>query len=241
MAGAGAALLPQALVLLAGSGFGAFSPASPGYALFAQGSVPHAPPGWLLWLFFCIQSSFEECLFRGILFALLASLLVWLAGLVLAPDPLAQPAGPNDAWRRKAWFHAGLAANCIVSLGFASIHAHNPNVTPFALGNIGLAGFALGQLYWLQGNLWGCCAMHTVWNAALATFGLPVSGILLREPLVGHIRGAVPGLLTGGSFGPEGSAVTTVGFAALSGLLVWLSWRRAASPAGGLYAGAADR
>jgi hypothetical protein len=62
-----------------------------------------------------------------------------------------------------------------------------------------------------------------VWNAGLATLGLPVSGIALTAPLFGvGFTGARAGAFSGGSFGPEGSVVCT---AALT--LIWIAmlWR----------------
>jgi hypothetical protein len=115
-------------------------------------------------------------------------------------------------------------------MAFGLIHEDNPHATVFAVCNIALAGFALGQLYWLQRNLWGACVMHTAWNAVLATFGLPVSGIVARGPLLGNIRGSVDNLITGGEFGPEASAVTTLGLLLVGLYLVWLTWRVAQEP-----------
>jgi membrane protease YdiL (CAAX protease family) len=226
LGGALAALLPLGLTVLVALASGDYSPASPGYAPF-QPFIHgvHAPPGWAVWLFCLVQSSFEELLFRGVGLALLATLFVWLGQLSLAPPAAADGAGGAVPGAARLWFASGLAANLIIAVAFGSIHQDNPHATLYAVCNIGLAGFALGQLFWLQRNLWGACAMHTVWNAILASFGLPVSGLLARGPLLGNIRGSVDDMVTGGSFGPEASAVTTIGLLLVSLWLVWRAWR----------------
>ena len=80
----------------------------------------------------------------------------------------------------------------------------------------------LGLLFWGQANLWGAWAGHFAWNMALALAGLPVSGIgLADDTLGGAIHGAVPGLLTGGAFGPEASLGCTGGLLAVITVQVW--------------------
>jgi hypothetical protein len=227
LTGMACALVPQIAAVGGAALSGAYRLAAPGWQPYIY--VLHGnqtPAGWMVWLFFAVQSTFEELLFRGIGLALLACLFEWLVNFMFAPD--SQPA--REPAQRRVWFYSGLAANLVICAAFAAVHRHNPAVTPAALWNIALAGFALGQLYWLQGNVWGCCAMHIWWNAGLATLGLPVSGITLREPLLGGIRGSAPGLLTGGSFGPEASVLTTAGLMLVSGWLVWQCWRQTLVP-----------
>jgi membrane protease YdiL (CAAX protease family) len=221
--GIACALAPQVLAVGGAALMGA-------YALAATGWQPYIyvlpgkemPAGWMLWLFFAVQSTTEELLFRGIGLALLAGLFSWLGSTLFKPDsePAVQP------WLRRLWFYSGLLANLVICGAFASVHSRNPAVSPAALWNIALAGFALGQLYWLQGQLWGAAAMHIWWNAGIASLGLPVSGITMRAPLIGRIHGSAPGLITGGNFGPEASVLTTVGLGGVSLWLVWQCWKR---------------
>jgi hypothetical protein len=136
-------------------------------------------------------------------------------------EPLRGPA----AARR--WLVCGLLANAGQSLAFASMHAVNPNVTPLALLNIGLAGAVLGWLYWGEGGLFGCWTFHALWNFMLAALALPVSGMTMGRPILATgIRGAGLPALSGGAFGPEGSVLSTVALAALLILLVRRSARK---------------
>jgi membrane protease YdiL (CAAX protease family) len=226
---------PMVGILLA---LGAYRPDMAGYSAFAPlltGS--QTPPGWFVWLFFMVQSSTEEFLFRGVGMALLACLVAWLINLLgslaetpsRGDQPVLHAQGTERRLQLQVWFHAGLAANIVVSVGFASVHSENEHVNALALLNIALAGLALGQLYWLHGSIVGACVMHAVWNAALATLGLPVSGYVLRGPIVGSIQGSVPGMLTGGAFGPEASVLATTGLTLVWLWLVWLCWRKAHS------------
>jgi uncharacterized protein len=98
---------------------------------------------------------------------------------------------------------------------FALAHGANPEVGALALVNIGLAGILLGTAYLRTLSLWFATALHMAWNWTMATlFDLPVSGIALFDtPLYdAHVSGPV--WWTGGSFGPEGGVVGTLGFAA---------------------------
>lgn len=110
-------------------------------------------------------------------------------------------------------------ANTLIALLFAFVHADNPNAELIGVINVGLAGLVLGQLYWLHGSVIGAWTLHWVWNAGLATLGMPVSGLAIGPPLLGvGATGARVPLLSGGQFGPEASLAAT---AALT--LVWLA------------------
>ena len=215
-----AALLPPAL-------FGAFRPGAPGYAAFAPApgpaSLSSAPASFG---FFVLQSLAEELLFRAFLLTLLAALLLLLARLLFGKlSAMSEPLRERAASRR--WIFCGLLANAGQSAAFASMHAMNPNVTPLALVNIGLAGALLGWLYWSTGGLLGPWAFHAVWNFGLAALALPVSGMMLGRPaLETGIRGAGLPALSGGTFGPEGSILSTVVLTALLAVLVRRSARR---------------
>jgi hypothetical protein len=224
LTGIACALVPQLVAVGGALLAGGFASTGSGWTAYSYVFSPQdIPSGWMVWLFFGVQSTAEELLFRGIGLALLAGLLAWLARLVLKTEDGLPPSA------RLTWFGSGLLANLVVCAAFASVHSRNPAVSSVALWNIALAGFALGQLYLLQGRLWGCCAMHIWWNAGLASLGLPVSGIDLRGPLLGAIRGGVPGILTGGDFGPEASILTSLGLAGVSSWLVWRRGRLAAA------------
>ena len=127
---------------------------------------------------------------------------------------------------------AGTMLAIIVSAGlFALLHSLNPGVTAMGIVSVALAGgitFAL--LYVLTRNLWLVIGVHLGWNFAEGSlFGAQVSGSgeahsLLRTSLAG------PDLLTGGSFGPEGSIITIAIYLLLAAALAFQiagdgSWR----------------
>lgn len=114
------------------------------------------------------------------------------------------------------------AALGVTGLVFGAGHLSNPGVTPLAAVNVTLAGILLGILVLRTGTLWGVVGAHLGWNWGVAFLaGVPVSGIVLREPALfrGVPRG--PGWLGGGEFGPEGSVAATVVWC---GVAVW-AWR----------------
>ena len=213
-------LVPPALL-------GAFRPGASGYVPFVPvpgAAAPSSAPS--VFGFFALQSLAEELLFRAFFLTLLAALVLLLARLLFgALSRLDEPLRARRAGRR--WLVAGLFANAGQSLGFALLHARNPNVTPLALLNIGLAGAVLGWLYWGEGGLFGCWTFHLLWNFTLAALALPVSGMTFGPPLLSTgIAGAGLPFLSGGAFGPEGSVLSTVALAALLILLVRRSARR---------------
>lgn len=152
-------------------------------------------PVGVLMLGFIIQGSSEELLFRGWLMQLIAS-------------------------RHGLWI--AVIAN---SLLFAVAHAGNiepSNELYVGLGNIVLFGVFISLYAVREGSLWGVCGWHAAWNWLLGLgFGLEVSGqVVETTPLITDLTGA-PGAawwLTGSSFGPEASVVTTA--VLLSGVIV---------------------
>jgi len=108
---------------------------------------------------------------------------------------------------------------------FTYAHGRNPAVTPFALGNIFLAGVVLGLAYLRTLSLWLVTALHTGWNWSMASLlDLPVSGLgLIDTPLYEPLLSA-PRWLAGGAFGPEGGLLGTV--ALLLALLIVWGWPR---------------
>ena len=156
------------------------------------------PIGALL-LGFIVQGSTEEIVFRGWLMQLIAS----RHGLVIA-----------------------LIVNAVL---FGLAHAGNTAPTKeLALGvvNIVLFGTFIGLYAAREGSIWGVCGWHAAWNWLLGLgFGLEVSGHVLEvTPLVVDLTATdgAPWWLTGASFGPEASVVTT---AILLGASVWVVLR----------------
>lgn len=227
LAGAAFALTLLASAIFPPLAAGAFRPGSPGWRAFApapSAANPAAAPASLA--FFVVQSLVEELLFRAALLTLLATLALGVARVLNGRLPGREdPAGLPRFGRR--WLATGLVANAVQAVGFAVLHAGNPNVTPLALVNIGLAGAVLGWLFWSGGGLAGAWTFHALWNWGLSALGLPVSGMAIGTPVASNaLAGAGRELLSGGAFGPEGSLVTTVALAAALAALVARSARR---------------
>lgn len=111
----------------------------------------------------------------------------------------------------------------VTSALFALAHAHNPAVTPLALGNIFLAGLVLGLAYLRTLSLWLVTALHAAWNWSMASLlDLPVSGLLLFNTPLYEPTLSGPRWLGGGEFGPEGGLVGTA--ALLAALLIATRW-----------------
>ncbi len=111
------------------------------------------------------------------------------------------------------------------ALLFALLHLGNPGFSWLALANIALAGMVLAALAERTGSLWSPAIAHGVWNFAVACLlSLPVSGVslfhLLRVATAGNPE------VTGGGFGPEGSAVLTLLGVGLTVALWRGMWRR---------------
>ncbi|WP_432054929.1 CPBP family intramembrane glutamic endopeptidase [Streptomyces sp. bgisy022] len=118
-------------------------------------------------------------------------------------------------------------AMLLTGLVFGLSHLLNENATLWgALAIVIEAGFMLAAAYAATRSLWFTIGVHFGWNfAAAGVFSTEVSGNGANEGLL-DTSTAGPELLTGGSFGPEGS-VYAVGFGALLTLVfLWLAHRR---------------
>jgi membrane protease YdiL (CAAX protease family) len=229
--GAAAGLAAVAVLLTIGlllpALLGAFRPEASGYAPFTPAPAPASPSSaFATFGFFALQSLIEELLFRAFLLTLFGSAVLLLARLFFgALSGVDEPLRSRRA--RHRWFVAGLLANAGQSAAFALLHAINPNVTPLALLNVGLAGAVLGWLYWSEGGLLGCWTFHVLWNFTLAAVAVPVSGMSIGAPVLATgIHGAGLPAVSGGAFGPEGSVLSTAGLAAVLVFLVHRSARR---------------
>jgi membrane protease YdiL (CAAX protease family) len=97
----------------------------------------------------------------------------------------------------------------VSSLLFAFMHLANANVTALSFINIFLAGILLGIYYVHKRNLWLPISLHFSWNFFEGPIcGFEVSGVDVTGVISQEIQG--PDLLTGGTFGFEGSIVTTL-------------------------------
>ena len=172
-----------------------------GYVVEGAGAFGSAAVGsallpiGVLMLGFIIQGSSEELLFRGWLMQLIAS-------------------------RHGLWL--AVVGNSAL---FALAHAGNiepSNELYVGLANIVLFGLFISLYAVREGSLWGVCGWHAAWNWLLGLgFGLEVSGMKIDSlPLITDLTGAPDAAwwLTGASFGPEASLVTTA--VLLTGTLV---------------------
>ena len=127
------------------------------------------------------SSVLEEILFRGVLFRIVEERLGSYISLLIS------------------------------ALVFGLLHLMNPNSSlMMGLGLAIQAGLLLGVLYMYSRNLWLPIAVHFAWNFTLGgVWGAAVSGVPLEKSLItASIQGNE--LITGGSFGPEGSVQATL-------------------------------
>lgn len=153
------------------------------------------------------SGTFEEILFRGVLFRLLEAML--------------------GSW----------AALAITSVLFGAAHLANPDSSLFAALAIMLeAGILLGAAYLVTRRLWLPIGIHMAWNFTQGwVFSVPVSGGDAPLGLL-ITRRVGADWLTGGNFGLEASVVamlvaTTAGLMMLqravsSGAVIVPMWRR---------------
>jgi uncharacterized protein len=137
-------------------------------------------PVFIAFLGYFIQGATEEIIFRG-----------WLMNVIGA--------------RYKPWM--GIAISSIL---FGLLHGLNPNMSILALINLVLFGLFLALYALHQGNLWGVCAWHSIWNWLQGNFfGLEVSGNS-ESPTILNLKEIGPDWFTGGNFGPEGGLACTI-------------------------------
>jgi membrane protease YdiL (CAAX protease family) len=125
-----------------------------------------------------------------------------------------QAAVTEELWMRALllrllWRAFGpVPAFIVAALVFGALHLANPGATPIAATTVAMAGLMFCALYALTGRLWVPIGLHLAWNLAQGyLFGATVSGNNLGGSiLLSTARPGAPASLTGGSFGPEGSA-----------------------------------
>ncbi len=106
--------------------------------------------------------------------------------------------------------HKTIVAVLISSLTFSLLHIFNSgfNFIPFI--NILLVGIFFALYYFCFDNLWGACAVHSIWNFAQGNiYGIKVSGINTFYSVFNTTQVEGHDLLNGGIFGAEGGLVTT--------------------------------
>lgn len=109
----------------------------------------------------------------------------------------------NQVWR----------AVLVSSLVFALLHIMNPGFGILPFINILLTGAVFGVYALKRGDLWGACAMHSFWNFFQGhIFGISVSGTGANDgvSILNASTQPTSALLTGGTFGIEGSVSCTI-------------------------------
>jgi len=95
------------------------------------------------------------------------------------------------------------------ALLFGAAHMSNPNATFLSLADTVLAGVWLSIAYLKTSSLWLPTALHMTWNLGEGfIYGFPVSGVEFPHSLL-QITSDGKTWITGGSYGPEGGALTT--------------------------------
>lgn len=160
------------------------------------------------------------------LWTALASLF-WLAPLAVAEEAMAR-GYPLQALSEAWGPGVGLA---LTSAGFGLLHSGNPSVGWVGLLNTSLAGLFLGALYLRTGSLWWPSGAHLGWNWSHGfLLDLPVSGLDVVDTPGLTSRASGPALLSGGTFGPEGSLLASLVVVAFTGW-VWTTPRLTPSAA----------
>lgn len=123
---------------------------------------------------------------------------------------------------------AGLAIQAVV---FSVLHGANPGTTWIALINVAGYGLMLGLLVVWRGSLLAAMGFHSVWNWLQGmVLGFDVSGLGFRHTVMAPDRTAGSrSWVTGGTFGAEGSIISTVVLVILiTGLVVTIrrDWRK---------------
>ena len=169
-----------------------------GYLVFG-GLALHGPAIVLygaVWLVaFALVGCFEETMFRGYLQTTLAR------GMGFWP------------------------AAVVMSVLFGAAHIGNGGESVLGIAEVVVAGLVLCLLLRVTGSLWMSIGFHGAWDWAQSFFyGTPDSGFLAqRHLLTSHAAGSIR--FSGGSAGPEGSALAPLAMVAGLLILVWASRR----------------
>jgi CAAX amino terminal protease family protein len=139
-----------------------------------------------------IQGFLEEVVFRGYLMTRLAA-------------------------KKGKWI-----AIILSSIFYLVFRMSNPSATKLDLINIFLISIVMSLLYWYFDNVLVVAVFHALWNCISGViFGFSISGIKVSDTIFTVEAISDKQILTGGSYGIEGSIITTVFFAIL-GLLVYM-------------------
>lgn len=119
---------------------------------------------------------------------------------------------------QNVWWAVG-----INSVLFGLFHSANSGFSILALVNLILFGVT-ASLYMLRtDNIWGVCAIHSIWNFVQGNFyGLPVSGIDSGATVFSMSLKNTSAIINGGDFGLEASIATTIVLGAAIAVLLFV-------------------
>ena len=108
------------------------------------------------------------------------------------------------------------------SIFYLVFRMSNPSASKLDLINIFLISIVMSLLYWYFDNILVIAIFHAFWNCISGVvFGFNISGIKVSDTIFTVEAISDKQILTGGSYGIEGSIIATVFFAIL-GLLVYM-------------------
>ncbi|PER91258.1 CPBP family intramembrane glutamic endopeptidase [Bacillus cereus] len=149
---------------------------------------------------FLIQGATEEIIVRGWLFPVLSV-------------------------RSRIW--VGIVVSSFL---FGFLHLLNSGITILSISNVILCGVFAVFYVLKDSSLWGICAWHSIWNwAQYNVYGFAVSGEMEKysTPLLKPVINGSE-FLHGGSFGIEGSIITTI-MLTIASIVLWRQlWGRKA-------------
>jgi uncharacterized protein len=114
------------------------------------------------------------------------------------------------------------SAALLTSALFTIVHRSNPGETLLGLTDVFLFGIIACFMWWRTGSMWLAVGFHGFWDWGLSYFySVPDSGV----PALGHLfntRVQGPAWLSGGTAGPEGSAINIVFDVIWIAIIAWL-------------------
>ncbi|AZR77203.1 MULTISPECIES: CPBP family intramembrane glutamic endopeptidase [Bacillus cereus group] len=117
----------------------------------------------------------------------------------------------------------------VTSFLFGFLHLLNPGITILSISNIILVGVFAAFYVLKDSSLWGICAWHSIWNwAQYNVYGFAVSGMTIYSTPLFKPATNGPEFLHGGTFGIEGSIITTI-MLTIASIVLWRKlWGRKA-------------
>ena len=113
------------------------------------------------------------------------------------------------------------------SIVFACLHLMNDGVSLLAFMNLILFGVFASVYAIKTNNLWGICAIHSVWNFVQGNFyGILVSGMNTNASIFKFTSTADGELFNGGDFGLEGGLAVTIVLVAATVITLLINFKK---------------